>query len=174
MSSTTGRNRVAFDYYPTPDWCADAALKIFGANWTLDPSAGDGALIRAVIRADVNTTIRGIEIQPELAALCPGCGVGDGLSHSWKYERVIANPPFANAIDWMKKACVEADAALFLVRLAMLSSKTRKAFWQKYPPKLIAVLSQRPSFTGGKTDSADYMWVGWKRGNVEPTRMVWL
>jgi len=175
MSSThRGKERNPFDYYPTPDWCADAAIKAFGSEWTLDPCAGDGQLIRAVLRANPTQYIEGIEIQDHLREHCGMVFAGDGLTRSWHGQSVICNPPFANAIDWMSKAVAECDKALFLVRLAMLSGKARRKFWDKHPPKVIGILSQRPSFTGGQTDSADYMWVGWRRGNTEPTRMVWL
>lgn len=175
MSSTNrGRDRSTLDYYPTPDWCADAAIKAFGSEWTLDPCAGDGQLIRAVMRANPAQQIYGIEIQDHLREQHGCIFAGNGLTRSWQGESIICNPPFANAIEWMEKAVVEADKALFLVRLAMLSGKGRRKFWDKHPPKVIGILSQRPSFTGGQTDSADYMWVGWRRGNNELTKLVWL
>ena len=175
MSSTyRGAKRSVLDYYPTPEWCADAAVAAFGSEWTLDPCAGDGQLLRAVRRANPSQAIWGIECQKHLAVQCDGVRVGDGTATSWYGRNVICNPPFGEALRWCDKAVAEADAALFLLRLGMLAGVKRKAWWLQHPPTAVGVLSKRPSFTGGTTDSADYAWVLWRHGNTEPTRMVWL
>jgi hypothetical protein len=173
-STNRGTQRAGLDFYPTPDWCADVAIKTFGAGFTLDPCAGNGQLLRAIERA--GGCARGIEIQPDLAAQCPGmCHIGDGLAFSWRGESIICNPPFANALEWMEKACREAENAAFLVRLAMLAGKKRKEFWERNPPSSICILSQRPSFTATGTDSADYMWVTWSyKRKGQPTQVAWL
>ena len=131
-------------------------------------------MLRAVWRANPTQDIEGMELQPELAQQTAMVFVGDGLAKSWYGHNVICNPPFGEAMAWCDKAVKEASVALFLLRLGMLAGVKRKAWWQANPPKVIGILSKRPSFTGKGTDSADYAWVGWRRGNSDPTRVVWL
>jgi hypothetical protein len=38
----------------------------------------------------------------------------------------------------------------------------------------VHVLSRRPSFTGGGTDSAAYGWFVWRKGYVGSPRLGWL
>ncbi len=59
----------------------------------------------------------------------------------------------------------------FVLRLGLLGSNDRAAFWDRYPPSCVYVLRPRPSFTGGGSDSADYGLFVWDKrkeaqGNV--------
>jgi hypothetical protein len=66
---------------------------------------------------------------------------------------------------------------LFLLRLAFLESQERILFWKGYPPRKVWALSQRPSFTGGKTDSCAYGLFWWDKQwslSKEPTQLGWM
>ncbi len=90
----------------TPDLLADALVRAVGpaeaASW-LDPSAGSGQLIAAVLRAGVPAeSILAIDLQADLPTL-NSIGVENLLGTdflSWaqrtdrRFDRVIANPPF--------------------------------------------------------------------------------
>ena len=56
----------------------------------------------------------------------------------------------------------------FLLRLAFLESRERFAFWQDHPCQRIYVLSERPSFTGGGTDSCPYGFFIWDKWHTAP------
>ena len=175
MSSTSrGSKRRLMDYYATPDWCVDALIRVTDADWTLDPCAGDGALIRGVQRAGGEA--RGIEIQPKLCELGADYNVshGDGLAEDWTGERVISNPPYSTSIDWVIKGIRETERCAFLLRLAYLAGQKRRLLlWEHHKPSKVCILSRRPSFTGTGSDSADYAWFVWERGKNE-AELLWI
>ena len=180
MSSTSRKSkRQKGDFYRTPEWCVRSLYKALRLpNPTLDPCAGDGALLGAF----PGLPGRGIELNPDLVELGREAGhairVGDGLAESWKKEHVLINPPYGNAEQWVEKAVTEAYSAAVLLRLGYLSSKKRYPFWTAHPPTAVAVLSRRPSFLpSGKVDSADYCWVYWRKGadaRSKSSLLVWL
>lgn len=54
----------------------------------------------------------------------------DGLSKSWKDERVFMNPPYGRQIcDWVKKAYLESSHALVV---CLLPARTDTSYWHDY------------------------------------------
>ena len=43
--------------------------------------------------------------------------------------------------------------------------------WKDHPPRMVWALSPRPSFTGGKTDKAQYGWFWWSRDHREHSEL---
>ena len=157
------------DYYRTPDWCADDGARL-ARHWSprrgpvLDPCAGDGALLRACERFGMLTS--GIELDPE-RAWAAECGAGDALGPgSWpRADVVLMNPPFKLWQEFIARALSEYDGdvpIVVLLRLAALAGQKRRDWWlgiKRERGLSVHVLSKRPSFTGGATDSADYAWI---------------
>jgi hypothetical protein len=88
---------------------------------------------------------------------------------------VVGNPPYSHAIEHVEHAISlalpghgPAGGVAFLLRLAFLESRERAAFWRKHPPTEVHVLTRRPSFTGGKTDSCAYAFFVWCAGERQP------
>lgn len=55
----------------------------------------------------------------------------DGLSQSWKGERVFLNPPYGRQIGaWCRKACVESEGGALVVGL--LPARTDTGWWHEY------------------------------------------
>ncbi|MEL6348943.1 MAG: hypothetical protein AAFV53_37915, partial [Myxococcota bacterium] len=50
-----------------------------------------------------------------------------------------------------------------------VESKRRIPFWAEHPARHIWMLAERPSFTGGGTDSAAYAAIWWDREHDGPT-----
>jgi predicted RNA methylase len=126
----------------------------------LDPCAGTGEIIRA-LKDDVDH-IGGIEIDPGRAEQCRKlcvCDTADALKTVWIramdpgwYEPtvIIMNPPFQDAIPFIRRALVEVDKSVgqvaALMRLGMMAGQERAEFWAKNPAD-VYVLSKRPNFT---------------------------
>lgn len=97
-----------FQYFATPDDIADIAVSKFSTledcHSILEPSAGRGALVKALRRRCPNAVVDCYELMPEniehLSKVEGARIVGRdfGECHD-KYDRIIANPPFANNQD---------------------------------------------------------------------------
>jgi len=186
MSSTNrGGARRDGDTYYTPDAVARACVTTLPSpqtgEWILEPSAGGGAFMRAAKTRWPAANILGVDIDPyapiayaaDFRVLCV-----DFLQYNppTKPAWVIGNPPFSDAEAHVRHALKLAIVGVaFLLRLAFLESTKRAAFWGEHPPAEVHVLSRRPSFTGGGTDSAAYGWFVWTIGHqAEAPRLFWL
>lgn len=169
--------RVAGDQYFTPDAVAEALvalLPVSGEGWPytrgtvcLEPHVGGGAFARALGRR--HTYVVGLDIAEGSAFHdCSGAGyLGDFLTDTpWSPDEapvwIVGNPPYRNAEAHIRRAlAVTGRHVAFLLRLAILETAGRAALWRDHPPRKVWVLQERPSFTGGGTDSAAYAFVWW-------------
>ena len=163
------------DYYCTPAWCVTGLYETLEMpKPTLDPCAGTGALVRAAPQSDM---LIGVEIH-EGRAEEAGAGViqGDGLDLSWEGQHVLMNPPFKDALTWVKKGVAEPLTCAALLKMSFLATKGRYDFWAEYPPTAVVVMSGRPSFTGNGSDNAEYMWCYWDNRvpRSNDVRMHWI
>jgi hypothetical protein len=171
--SSTGRKskRVANDRYITPAWCVRQMVPYLPGRTVLDrhsggyrkaewlePAAGDFAIPLALHHPENNAIWTGIDIEPHDAlAHC-----GDYLQWTAPrfYDLAITNPPFTLAFEFVQKMTRDALIVFALLRLNWLAGVKRNEWLRKNPPN-IYVLANRPSFTGGQSDSCDYAWFSW-------------
>lgn len=167
VSSTTRPVRVGLDAFHTPEDVATACVATLGdlrdvRVW--EPHAGGGAFVRALART--GALVVASDLDP-----AAGWPVSDFLADdATEAEFVVGNPPFNDAEAHVRHAIARARYGVgFLLRLAFLESMKRRAFWAEHRAAEVYVLSRRPSFTGGKTDSDAYGWFVWKRWHVGET-----
>lgn len=198
MSSTGRGKRIDGDRYYTPDRLAEAIVERVGVardTIALEPSVGGGAFVSALARR--GAIVEAIDLDPAAPGLQPGSDTKlgapfrrtqsfekplpfEGVDPSWpRPEIVIGNPPFSCAEAHVRRA-IEVVApggrVVFLLRLAFLESQERRNLWAEHPPKEVIVLTERPSFTGGGTDSPAYgvfVWVIDSPVRTDP-RLSWL
>lgn len=191
--SATGRKkksgekteRPEHEFYPTPSWCVTRLLQhveLPGGIW-LEPSAGDGAIIRAVdsVRADVAWCAD--EIRPEalpiLRPLVAHVRIGDFLRMSessrtapGRFRVALGNPPFSLAAPFVLRSLECAEQVVMLLRLNFLgSSNDRRHLFEQAGMPDVYVLPERPSFTGEGTDACEYAWMRWIRGGKQKGEM---
>ena len=164
--------RHADDYYVTPDWAADIGAGIAllpTVSVVLDPCAGDGALLRAVQRWRPGSVVRGLELDAGRAELS-GAQCCDALDQGLAWpdaDAIIANPPFRRWQAFVDRALAHpAQIVVVLLRLGALAGQRRRDWWRSVALQrgvTVHVLSRRPSFTGGGTDSSDYAWISLSR-----------
>ena len=179
MSSTNrGTKRQSYDFYATPVDTIEKILehvdlKQYGNN-VLEPSAGNGRIIEIIRKKNPEKHITSIEIREEekdmLLKISDEVIIGDFLKKDdfKKYDIIIGNPPYSQAIEFVEKSLEllsDNGILLFLLRTAFLESKSRYEFWQKNPLTGLYTLSKRPSFTGKGTDSTSYSWFLWDKSN---------
>ena len=82
---------------------------------------------------------------------------------------IISNPPFNQAMEFIKKALDDVEDGGYvamLLRLNFLETKARKDFFDNYMPTWIFVHHKRMSFTdAGGTDSVAYCHMVWKKND---------
>jgi len=170
--------RRARDAYYTPDALASALVGLLDVDgltvW--EPHVGGGAFASAARDAgaslyisDVHDTsvAAAMDLQPRAAA------VADFVDLKWAPDWIIGNPPYRQAEEHIRHALTCCDRVAFLLRLGVLESTKRAPLWVDHPPAVVHVLQQRPSFTGGGTDSAAYGFFVWEP-HEGPTALRWL
>ena len=178
--------RRPLDAYFTPEPLALACMSwlardgFYRGGSVLEPSSGQGAFIKAARRHTADVYAVDIDPQHEKAAMDAGakaflCADFERALLSMRvFDLVIGNPPFSGALPHTEHALLlrsSFGAVAFLLRLAFLESKDRASFWRSNPASKVYVFSERPSFTGGGTDSAAYGLFVWQRGWTRPTEL---
>ena len=192
MSSTNrGGERDALDRYYTPQALADAIVEALdedegpGLGWVLEPSVGGGSFARACRDLWPSNRVNGIDADHNAPGrwACDVFEIADFLAlpapvdPDYPPRLIIGNPPYRNAEAHIRQALdivAPGGHVVFLLRLAMLEGQARRALWAEHPPKRVLVLSRRPSFTGGGTDSAAYGVFVWRCGFVGTPTLGWL
>ncbi len=103
--------RKEFQFFPTPaaiaDWLVDLA-EIQTGHRILEPSAGQGAIINAIISKFPKMKIECFELMPENAAILnshPSITLigryflSSGIDVAEGFDRIVANPPFSKNQD---------------------------------------------------------------------------
>lgn len=175
MSATNrGTVRNPHDYYGTPAWCVrrivESGALPMGWRW-LEPSAGDGAIIRAVNEsARLRPGWLACELRDECRAPLVATGaivaIGDFLGEpqiAGRFACAILNPPFSDALAFVQRCLTVADTVCALLRLNWLEGDDRAPWLREHAPD-VYVLPNRPSFTGEGTDATAYAWMVWPSG----------
>ncbi len=164
-------SRRPLDAYYTPDTLAEklvGLLPVRRGAAVVEPSVGGGAFARALRLQGAGVV--GCDIDPQAAGFvdCVRHQVGDFLTTPLDVEPdwVIGNPPFRGFEAHLDRALQMAPEVAFLLRLAVMESAGRVARWVSWPLARVWVLAERPSFTGGGTDSAAYGWFWFSRSHT--------
>jgi len=195
--SSTGRlsARRSADYYPTPAWCVDRLLEapglfevLTGYRW-LEPCAGEGHIMRAVSAERERygpLDWSAVEMRPECAAgLRSFTGRADAVltadvlsaeADRWMLAQrphtIITNPPFIISDEVTRRLLRVAEASnaslAILHRLNFLGTDSRS--WLNEAAPDVYILPNRPAFVDGRTDSCEYAWFVWPRGQYARRR----
>lgn len=186
MSSTNQKADPLGRYY-TPEWavaqCIAHVLPCVApeARTVLEPSAGRGAFLPHLRQAYPHAEITAMDVDEY--SVGPKWDLADqhvigsflGRDHLYRWDLIVGNPPFSEALAFCRQGLRHGRNVAFLLRQGFLSSAIRYPFFAKRPPTSVHLLATRPSFTGnGKNDSCDYCWVCWSSVPCTPTALYWL
>ena len=164
MSSTHGNVRE-HELYPTPDNAVDALvakLVLRATDRFLEPCIGTGAIYDKINLPDAQKSWAELDR-----------GVNYLTTPFSQQDVIITNPPFSLTTEFLLKSFSELapDGTLvYLQRVNFLGSKLRVPFWAQVGfPEKTPILIPRPRFVGGGSDSCEYSWFIWDRGNRFPT-----
>ena len=164
------------DYYATEPKATELLLDLekFDSN-ILEPCCGEGHMSEVLKQAGYNVTSSDLIDR----------GYGE-VKSLFDYEHfngdIITNPPYKLALDCVKKSLDIVDdghkVAMFL-KIQFLESKTRKEFFEQYPPKVVYVASGRLScakngdFSRCAGNAMSYAWFIWEKGCKGDTILKW-
>ena len=176
MSATNrGAKRKASDFYPTPPGPLASLVpwwdRMYRGGAAYEPAAGDGAILRWLADRGLGRDelwANDVVMSDERRAILDGWSSrvtqGDYLTDELAPHRarlVITNPPFRQAQAFCERAietCDPAGVVVMLMRLSMLGSTKRRAWWATAPLARVGVITPRPSFTGHGNDACEYAW----------------
>lgn len=173
-------DRAEHDYYATEPRAAELLLQLdnFDDIWECACGGGhmaevfrkEGLLMQATDKYEQGYEYNG-EGQIDFLEY-------DGVWHG----DIITNPPYKYAGEFIKKAMGILDngrkLALFLP-IRYLSSKSRRAIFEEYPPYKVWVSSSRLAcamrgdFENMKGSAVDYAWFIWHKGYKGETKLGW-
>lgn len=171
----TTHTRHLHDFYPTPRGHVEASLDLLpdvAFRRIVDPGAGAGVWGEAARRRWPHAHISGYELRPVPKPDAYDAWLrGDFLATPTypDVDLVIGNPPYSMAEAFIRRSLgqvMEGGYVLLLLRLGFLEGQKRhRGLWQTYPPLVVGVFGDRPSFTGnGKSDNTAYAVFLWQRG----------
>lgn len=200
------RSRERSQFY-TPEWLARRV-----AHWAmhgergklarmfspcvLEPAAGRGALITAIMGVAPTTHFVAVDIDPEnckaLSKLVDGVWCADFLS-TWSdrlraavnnggFDLAIMNPPYERNRDvrFIELALTCSDRVVGIFQSRILHSKGRAKFWRHVNIDRMAILSERPHFGGEYSAKTDFVVLELTRrsdarnqGEATPAQVEW-
>lgn len=148
--SNIKEEQKSIDFYPTPLYSFTPLILYLPRDRDIwEPACGDGRLVNIMNKYGLKAA-------------------GNDLQQGYNFlvdreprECIVTNPPFSFAFEFAIRSLQLSDEVFLLLRLNFLASKKRKNWFQKNEPSCLFVLSERPSFVGGKTDMTDYAWFYW-------------
>ena len=185
--------QVALSQWFTPDADADrmvASLARAHVTRVLEPSAGHGALVRALLRRHESASVDAVEIDPDVAARLPVdqrvivdvCDYLTRAAPSESYSVALMNPPYEGGLDglFIEKAMRESLRVIALIRIAALCGKDRyERVWRHVESgewRCVGIhpFVSRPSFlaAGESSESAKSDFVCVRLTRVEGTAAV--
>lgn len=194
--SATNRNgtvRSRNDFYPTPDWLTEAILPYLPISddadrnvRILEPAAGNGALLKVLLKRWPNAQYRTIDIEymrdPRTPAI-PNIEhtLGDFLTvePEANCDVIITNPPLSSSSNRYVKEFIERSFlwrrnenswVVMLLRLSFLGSQKRGKWLREHLPAIF-VTPRRPPFALNKNGQmgtndrhTEYAWFVWGKG----------
>lgn len=181
-SSHSEQVREKDDYYATPPKAVEALLKREKFNpYVLEPAVGGGSIadvlkshghkvqsMDIVDRGYQGTEVRDfLSVTKEDLICCPD---------------IITNPPYSIATEFVEHSLdisMDSVKVAMLLKIQFLETKKRLALFQKYPPKVIYVFTNRIACAKNgnfDTDSSAvcYAWFVWVKGSKSEPIIRWI
>ena len=180
-SNHSADERQSDDYYATDPRAIDKLCAVERFTPTVwECACGGGHLVNA-LRAHGYAVLASDIVDRG----CPSSYILDFLHADYCAFDIITNPPYRYAKEFVEHALnitsLGCKVAMFL-KLTFLESRSRRALFEKYPPKRIWVFSERVQCAKNgdfekykKTSTAvAYAWFIWEKGYVGETTVGWI
>lgn len=181
-SNHSNEERQCDDYYATDPKAIYKLCEVEKFSPTVwECACGEGHMVKALMENGYAVLASDIVYRG-----CPNTCIIDFLrtnSTTCNNLDIITNPPYKYAKEFVEHALdISADGnkvAMFL-KLTFLESKSRKALFEKYPPKKVWVFSERVlcakngDFEKNNNAAVAYAWFIWEKGYKGETTIGWI
>lgn len=179
-SNHSNLKRVQHDYYATDPLAVDLLYQqtpfFKGVSSVYEPACGGGHLARRL--EELGFEVRATDLYDH------GYGESgmDFLSlNSISEDVIVTNPPYKYALEFCQHAVLLCPKVAMFLKLTFLESQRRLAFFQKCPPRYVAVFSQRmqcarngDEVAFSQPSAACYAWFIWERGYKGNPEILWI
>ena len=184
-SSHSAHDREIHDYYATEPRAVDKLFAVLGdtlSNNLWECACGGGHLSRRILELSPRSKIKNsdlfnrdfpCEVIDFLKINQPNSFCGD----------IITNPPYKYAQEFVEKAIetvTEGSLVCMFLKLTFLEGQKRRKMYDKYPPKIVYVSSDRlwcalnGAFDNKFSSAAAYAWFIWQKGYNGQTIIQWI
>ena len=167
-------NREKNDFYATPQESTEKLLNVVTFRGRIyEPCCGQGHISEVLVK-------HGYEVfSSDLVDRGYGTPKVDFLMETQKYDNVVTNPPFKNALEFAERALeLSRYKVALLLKLSFLEGVARRNFFKSYPPEKVWVFSQRQALMkNGEPHSGGMLalaWFIWSKGNIESPTIGWV
>ena len=169
--------REVNDYYATEPKAVELLLeKEKFSNRLLEPSCGEGHISKVL--QDVGYQVESYDLVDR------GFGTVKDFFTVEKFDGdIITNPPYKIALDFVKHSLEiipDGNKVAMFLKIQFLESKSRRIFFDEFPPKKIYVASSRlicamnGEFDKYKSSAACYAWFIWEKGYTGKPEIDWI
>lgn len=182
-SNHSNEERQCDDYYATEPKAIYKLCEVEKFSPTVwECACGEGHMVKALMENGYAVVASDIVDRG-----CPNTVIADFLKTVTNHNLdIITNPPYKYAKEFVEHALdISKDGnkvAMFL-KLTFLESKSRKALFEKYPPKKVWVFSERvqrakngdfEKYKKGVGTAVAYAWFIWEKGYKGETTIGWI
>ena len=167
-------NREKNDFYATPKESTEKLLNVVTFRGNIyEPCCGQGHISKVLIKHGYKV------FSSDLVDRGYGTPRVDFLMETQKYDNVVTNPPFKNALEFAERALeLSRYKVALLLKLSFLEGVARRNFFKSYPPQKVWVFSQRQALMkNGEPHSGGMLalaWFIWSKGNIESPTIGWV
>ena len=174
------------DFYATDPKAIDALYDILGSDCSSsvwEPACGNGHLSKRIQEIFPSINIYSSDI---IQRDYP-CEVFDFLKEKRddrKEVDIITNPPYKYALEFVEKGLEhikDGYKVCMFLKITFLEGQKRRAFFEKNPPKIVAVFSKRIQVARNgdtemfkKSSAACYAWFVWEKGYIGKPTIEWI
>jgi len=188
--SSAGRGGAAredHDKYYTPDWLIEELIRLMGRHipfskkglWLLEPACGGGAIVKKLQEAYNPARVDYFDLSPDDDF---ECNQQDFFEFVYRCharpDAIVTNPPYAIAQKFIEHAIHlvrDGGFVIMLLRVNFFGGQKRSVWLSENMPIEMHITPRRPSFKGKRTDSTEYAWFVWRKGeNPEFTKTYML
>ena len=176
-SNHSSLTREVNDYYATDPKAVELLLeKEKFSSRVLEPSCGEGHISKVL--QDEGYKVESHDLVDR------GFGTVKDFFTVEKFDGdIITNPPYKIALDFVKHSLEiipDGNKVAMFLKIQFLESKSRRIFFDEFPPKKIYVASSRlicamnGEFDKYKSSAACYAWFIWEKGYTGKPEIDWI